>query len=138
MIESQAHFPEETLNTVLESGQVDAIFAYKHEAISRGLPYITLPPQINLGNQDFATFYKKASYTFASNSQTVYGQPIYFSITIPDTNKNINAATSFANFIFSIYKGKQILESQGLNYLKKPIIEGDVRKLPSTIIISSR
>ncbi len=36
-------FPEETLNTVLESDQVDAIFAYKHEAISRSFPYITLP-----------------------------------------------------------------------------------------------
>jgi molybdate/tungstate transport system substrate-binding protein len=92
-------FPEEILNSVLESGQVDAIFAYKHEAISRSLPYITLPPQINLGNQDFATFYKNASYTFSSNNRTAYGQPIYFSISIPDTNKNMDAATSFTNFV---------------------------------------
>ena len=126
-------FPEEILNTVLESGQVDAIFAYKHEAISRNLPFITLPPQINLGNQDFAAFYKNASYTFSNSNQTVYGQPIYFSISIPDTNKNIDGATSFTNFVLSTEIGKQILESQGLDYLKKPIIEGDILKLPSSI-----
>ena len=28
---------------------------------------------------------------------------------MPDTNKNINVDTSFVNFIFSIYKGKQML-----------------------------
>jgi ABC-type molybdate transport system substrate-binding protein len=33
-------FPEETLTTTLETGQLDAIAAYKHEAIARGLPYI--------------------------------------------------------------------------------------------------
>ena len=40
----------------------------------------------------------------------MYGQPIYFSITIPDTNKNINAATSFANFILSIDKENRYLK----------------------------
>ena len=30
-------FPEETLTTALETGQLDAIAAYKHEAIARGL-----------------------------------------------------------------------------------------------------
>jgi|tagenome__1003787_1003787.scaffolds.fasta_scaffold5716936_1 hypothetical protein len=57
---------------------------------------------------------------------------------MPDTNKNINADTSFVNFIFSIYKGKQTLESQGLNYIKKPINEEDVLKIPSSIKISSK
>ena len=64
-------FPEETLNSILEVGQVDAIAAYKHEAISRGLPYIALPSQINLGNPDFSNFYKKASYTFSNNGGKV-------------------------------------------------------------------
>jgi ABC-type molybdate transport system substrate-binding protein len=68
----------------------------------------------------------------------VYGQPIYFSISIPDTNKNIDAATSFTNFVLSTNIEKRILESQGLNYLKKPIIEGDILKLASSIKTSSR
>ena len=86
----------------------------------------------------FATFYKKASYSFSSINQTEYGQPIYFSISIPNTNKNIEAATSFTNFVLSTNIGKRILESQGLNYLKKPIIEGDVLEIPSSIKTSSK
>src|SRR5919202_6494867 len=56
-------FPEEILTTSLETGQLDAIAAYKHEAIAKDLPYITLPSQINLGYPLFSDFYKKASYT---------------------------------------------------------------------------
>ncbi|MER5176461.1 MAG: extracellular solute-binding protein [Candidatus Nitrosocosmicus sp.] len=131
-------FPEETLNTILQSGQVDAIAAYKHEAISRGLSYITLPSEINLGNPDFSNFYKKALYTFSSNGMIVYGEPIYLSVTVPDTNKNIDGAISFANFLLSSDKGKLLLESQGLNYLKKPIVEGDINKITSSIIIPAK
>ena len=132
-------FPEEILNTILETGQVDAIVAYKHEAISKGLPYITLPPEINLGNPYFSNFYKKASYTFSSNGhQIVHGEPIYFSVTIPDTNKNVNGAISFMNFLIPSDKGKLLLESQGLTYLKKPIVQGNIDRIPLSIIISAR
>src|SRR6476659_7611651 len=137
-------YPEETLNTILESGQVDAISAYKHEAISRELPYITLPAQINLGDSDYSNYYKKASYTFTSNisgsgggvnNRIVYGEPIYFSVTIPNTYKNFDAAVSFVNHLISPNdKGKLILEKQGLDYLKTPIIEGNINKIPSTIL----
>ena len=128
-------YPEEILNTLLESGQVDAIAAYKHEAISRGLPYITLPSQINLGNPDFSNFYKKASYTFSNIDKVAKGEPVYFSVTIPATNKNFNGAISFVNYLISSDKGKLILEKQGLDYLKNPIIEGNISKIPSSIPI---
>jgi molybdate/tungstate transport system substrate-binding protein len=131
-------FPEETLNSILEAGQVDAIAAYKHEAISRGLSFIALPSQINLGNPDFSSFYKKAAYTFSNNDKVVQGEPVYFSITIPNTNKNIDGAISFVNYLISPDKGKFILEKQGLDYLKVPIIKGNNSKIPSSIIIIGR
>ena len=131
-------FPEETLNSILEAGQVDAIAAYKHEAISRGLSFIALPSQINLGNPDFSSFYKKASYTFSTNGKVVQGEPVYFSITIPNTNKNIDGAISFVNYLISPNKGKLILEKQGLDYLKAPIIEGNKSKIPSSIVTIGR
>ena len=56
-------FPEETLKTILEQGQLDAVAAYKHEAVARGLPYIALPPEINLADPTFSSFYRTASYT---------------------------------------------------------------------------
>jgi len=123
-------FPEEILKSLLESGQIDAVAAYKHEAIARGLPYITLPSQINLGDPRYANFYDQASYTQNTNN-TIHGKPIYFSYTIPDTVKNINGATSFAKYLISP-AGNAILNSVGLNPIK-PIIGGDAKTLQPEI-----
>ena len=56
-------FPEETLKTLLEIGSLDAVIAYKHEAISRDLPYITLPKEINLSDPSYSDYYIHANYT---------------------------------------------------------------------------
>ena len=129
---SKQIFPEETLKTILEQGQLDAVAAYKHEAVARGLPYITLPPNINLANPTFSDFYKTASYTLEDGKgQTVFGEPIYFSFTIPNTVKNLAGATSFATFILSP-NGESILEDQGLNFIK-PVVEGNMEKVPLAI-----
>jgi molybdate/tungstate transport system substrate-binding protein len=124
-------FPEEILKTILEQGQLDGVAAYRHEAVARGLPYITLPPQINLADPTFIDFYKKGSYTLGRDGQTVYGEPIYFSFTIPTTVKNIEGAISFGEFMLST-NGRIILNDQGLNPIK-PILEGDIAKVPSSI-----
>ena len=124
-------FPEEILKTILEQGQLDAVASYKHEAIARGLSYISLPAQINLGDPTFADFYRKASYIMESGGQTVFGKPIYFSFTIPTTVKNLNGAISFGNFILST-NGKSILQEEGLNPIK-PIAEGNTSKIPSSM-----
>jgi molybdate/tungstate transport system substrate-binding protein len=123
-------FPEEILKTILEQGQLDAVAAYKHEAVARGLPYITLPSEINLADPAFSDFYKRASYTLSSG-QTVFGDLIYFSFTIPETVKNLDGSISFVIFLFST-KGERILENEGLNYIK-PIVEGNVDKMPYSI-----
>jgi molybdate/tungstate transport system substrate-binding protein len=125
-------FAEETLITTLETGQLDAIAAYKHEAIPKGLPYITLPPQINLANPTYSDFYKRASYTLQHTGQTIYGEPVYFAVTIPRTVKNSDGAISFVKFLLSA-DGQHILQSQGLNHIQKPIFEGNMDKIPSAI-----
>ena len=124
-------FPEEILKTILEQGQLDAVAAYKHEAVAREIPYITLPPQINLADPSYTDFYKRSSYTLENGGHTVYGEPIYFSFTIPTTVKNLKGAIVFADFLLST-NVKDNLKDQGLNPIK-PLIEGDIAKLPSTI-----
>jgi len=124
-------FPEETLKTVLETGQLDAVIAYKHEAVSRGLPYITLPKEINLGYPTYSDYYKLANYTLQSDDRTIYGETVEFSITIPKTVKNIDGATSFVNFILS-KNGSQILEKQGLNPINLTS-EGSSDRIPLSI-----
>jgi molybdate/tungstate transport system substrate-binding protein len=122
-------FPEETLKTILEQGQLDAVAAYKHEAVARELPYITLPPEINLADPTFSNYYRTASYTLENgNGQTAFGEPIYFSFTIPHTVKNLAGATSFATLILSP-SGQGILEEEGLNFIK-PIVEGNISNVP--------
>ncbi len=124
-------FPEETLKSALELGQFDAVASYKHEAVARGLPYITLPDEINLSNPTYSEFYKRANYTLESDQKVIYGEPVFFSITMPQTVKNMDGAISFVNFILS-KNGSELLESQGLN----PIItssKGDDNKIPLSV-----
>jgi molybdate/tungstate transport system substrate-binding protein len=124
-------FPEEILRTILESGLLDAVVSYKHESVSRGLPYITLPKEINLGDPSFSAFYKMANYTSESGKNTIYGGPIYFSITIPKTAKNIDQAISFVKFILS-KNGSQMLENQGIHSIDL-MYDGNMEKMPLPI-----
>jgi molybdate/tungstate transport system substrate-binding protein len=127
-------FPEEVLRSILESGQIDAIAAYKHEAIARGLPYITLAPQINLGDLKYSDFYRQASYTLHSND-IVFGHPIFFAYTIPTTVRNLDGAKSFANFLISP-QGKTVLNQVGLNPVST-IVNGDNKSLSLPFEITS-
>ena len=123
-------YPEEVLRSMLDTGQIDAIAAYKHEAVSRGLPYISLPPKINLGDSNNSNFYNQASYNLRSN-QTIIGNPIYFSYTIPSTVRNTDGAIALANYLISI-QGKIVLSQVGLNPVKAVVV-GDSNVLPPAI-----
>jgi molybdate/tungstate transport system substrate-binding protein len=95
-----------------------------------------LPAEINLGNPALSDFYRKASYTFDSSSrsrgQTIFGEPIHFAVTIPQTVNNLDGAISFVGFMLST-TGENILKKQGLNYIDPSIIEGNVEKMPSSL-----
>src|SRR6476660_2361992 len=123
-------YPEEVLMSILDTGQIDAIAAYKHEAVSKGLPYITLPLKINLGDSNNSNFYNQASYNLHSN-QTIIGNPIYFSYTIPSTVRNTDGAIALANYLISI-QGKIVLSQVGLNPVKAVVV-GDSNVLPPAI-----
>jgi hypothetical protein len=45
LVQTEIHqiYPEEILRSILDTGEIDAIAVHKDEAVSRGLPYITLP-----------------------------------------------------------------------------------------------
>jgi molybdate/tungstate transport system substrate-binding protein len=100
--------------------------------VARGLPYITLPPEINLADPALSDFFKTASYTLEKgDGQTIFGEPIYFSFSIPNTVKNVDGAASFSTFILSP-NGRTILEDQGLNIIR-PVIEGNMTSIPSSV-----
>lgn len=104
-------FPEETLLAQLTSGQVDAIIAYKHEAVEWGVPYITLPNQINLGDAKLADLYAKASFE-EKNGHMEKAAPIVFTITIPKTVSHKRKAEDFVKYMIS-GQGHQLLMADG-------------------------
>jgi molybdate/tungstate transport system substrate-binding protein len=127
--------PEEILLTLLEQGEADAIPAYKHEAVERGFPFISLPPQINLGNPDFTNYYKQASCTTTPQQQDgslTYGKPIVFDITIPNTVRNNAGAIQFVKFILS-KQGNIILQNDGFKTIAPLIHGGNVSSIPKEV-----
>ena len=82
----------------MDSDQIDSTISYKHEAIATGLPYITLPNQINLSDPNYTNYYNKISYKLGTG-ETIYGNSIIFSFTIPNTVENIEGAISFVKFL---------------------------------------
>lgn len=93
-------FPEVVLLARVETGQFDAGVFYKHEVVAHHLPFITFPPEINLGNPKFAKLYAEATYKLPSGDQ-VKGAPIIFTITIPRTASHPAAAQAFVRFMLS-------------------------------------
>ena len=126
--------PEEILLTLLEQGEADAIPAYKHEAIERGFPYISLPPQINLGNPAFANYYKQASCATQQDGSLTYGKPIVFDITIPNTVRNNAGAIQFVKFMLS-KEAKTILEKYGFKTIMPLIHGGNVSSIPKRYLL---
>lgn len=121
-------FPEEELVARLTSGQLDAGFFYLNEVKDAGLPYITLPAQINLGDPSQKATYAQAHYTDAKGNTTT-GKPILYSITIPATAKNQAGAVAFVQYLLGS-SGKNILTADGI----QPIaitVSGDAAKVPS-------
>jgi molybdate/tungstate transport system substrate-binding protein len=121
-------FPEVVLLARVESGQFDAGIFYKHEIMTRQLPYISLPEEINLGAQRFSELYALESYTTASGQQ-ISGAPILFTVSIPETARNREAAVAFVRFLLS---HGQLLKQFGFGEVEHRI-GGDVAQIPAEL-----
>jgi len=113
-------FPEEALLGRLDSGQLDAGFFYLVEAIARHLPYLTLPPALNLADPAFAAAYATATYIDPSGV-THRGGPILYTVTIPSSARNGEGAARFVAFLLG-REGRGLLAARGI--LGAPILAG--------------
>jgi molybdate/tungstate transport system substrate-binding protein len=93
-------FPEVVLMARVESGQFDAGVFYKHEVVAHKMPFISLPPEVNLGDSRFAALYARQTYSKPSGEK-VSGSPILFTVMIPQTVKHREAAIQFVRFLLS-------------------------------------
>ena len=73
-------YAESSLDSTLQSGQLDAASAFITQAKELGLDYIPLPVQINLGSASLASTYKTATVKL-ENGDTKSGSPQVIDIT---------------------------------------------------------
>jgi molybdate/tungstate transport system substrate-binding protein len=120
--------PEVSLLARVDSGQFDAGIFYRHEAVAAGLPYLTLPPEINLGSPEYGEHYAEASYELPDGT-TIVGAPILFTVTIPATVRDRAAAEAFVVYLLNA-RGQ--IEELGFGAID-PVVAGDSSALPPSI-----
>jgi len=106
---------------LLRKKKIDYAFIYKSVALAEELPYIELPPQINLGSDKFASYYSQASTRVSSNKPgkyvTLKGEPIRYAITRINNTANPVAADAFLGYFINKSKGLAILKKENLKVL---------------------
>jgi molybdate/tungstate transport system substrate-binding protein len=124
-------YAESSLDSTLESGQLDASSAFITQAVELHLDYIPLPAAINLGDSSLAAQYAKATVTITSNGQKVTksGSPQWIDITI--IGKPTPAAIAFVKYTLSS-AGLALYKSGGFT-LATPVVTGDSSAIPAAI-----
>jgi len=95
----QQIFSEPSLLSRLESGELDATSGYLSAVASLHLPYVTLPPQINLGNPRYSAYYAQVS--FQLEGKTFHPQPLVFYAAVPVDAPNPALGQAFIRFMRS-------------------------------------
>jgi molybdate/tungstate transport system substrate-binding protein len=122
-------YAEASLDSTLQSGQLDASSAFITQAKELHLDYIPLPSAINLGEASLASQYAKASVKL-TNGDTKTGSPQVIDITI--IGKPTPAAEAFVAYTLS-GPGLAQYEQGGFKVLT-PTAFGDKSAIPSPIV----
>jgi molybdate/tungstate transport system substrate-binding protein len=94
---------EVDLLSLLESKALDYIFLYKSVAEQHHLPYLTLPPEINLGSETLKDLYAsvevKVRGSKPGDTLIITGTPMTYSLTIPTKAEHWKNAEKFVKFL---------------------------------------
>ncbi|MDE8346946.1 MAG: extracellular solute-binding protein [Acidocella sp.] len=108
-------FTEPSLLSRLQDGEIDASLGYESAVRSQHLPFIVLPPEINLGSPAMAaSWYKQASLTTTTGGTTkiTHPSPLVFYATALKNAPNPAAARAFVAFLNS-KAGQKIFAQYG-------------------------
>ena len=107
-------FTEASLLSRLESGEIDASSGYESAVRSLHLPFIALPPQIDLGDPAYARRYERATIRLVrrGTSETLHPEPLVFYAAVLKNATNPNAARAFIAYARS-QRGQSILHAFG-------------------------
>jgi molybdate/tungstate transport system substrate-binding protein len=120
--------PKETdLLALLQTGELDYVWSYESLAQAAALPYVPLPPEVNLGEPaDSARYASVTVYVRGRKLGTtipVMGRPIIYGIAIPVAAPHREAAIRFLTFLLSS-TGQRILRRAHLDAFDRPMVTG--------------
>jgi tungstate transport system substrate-binding protein len=99
---------------LLKAGTVDYAFEYSSIAIQSGLPYVTLPPEIDLSDPSMVSRYANVQVIRPSGSTTVteVATPIIYGVTVPTSTRNAGGGADFINLLIG-KEGQAVLNADG-------------------------
>jgi molybdate/tungstate transport system substrate-binding protein len=92
-------FSEPTVEARLQSGELDAASAYKIQPGPFGVPYLTLPKEINLGDAAMHDQYVQTSLVL--NGKTYTPEALVYYAAVLDASAHKDSATAFVNWLAS-------------------------------------
>lgn len=112
---------------LLQAGELDYIWSYESVAQAANLSYLRLPPEVDLGSPELATWYAQAAVRVAGRSAgdtiEVRGEPIVYAVSIPLSAPHAALAERFVVFLLS-EDGQRVLRDARLDALEKPVLVG--------------
>lgn len=120
---------EADLTALVQAGELDYSWSYASIARTTGLPYVSLPREIDLSDPRLADWYAQASVRLPGHSRggkdslEFRGEPIVYALTIPAAAPHPRTAAAFVAFVFSP-EGQSILKANGFTLPDKPLLAG--------------
>ena len=114
------------LAALLSSGELDYIVDYESLAKAQKFRYVTLPPEVDLGDPAHAADYAQAAVRVPrlADSITRRGAPILYGLSIPRAARHGAVADRFLGFLFSD-AGMALLRAHAIDMMDHPIVVGD-------------
>ena len=102
---------------LLESGDIDCAFEYESVVRQHGLPYVELPPQVDLGSSAFQSLYRRVTVKldlrrFASVKPEFTGGVITYALTIPTNAPDAAEAERFVEYLLGPSGRRALLADQ--------------------------
>lgn len=119
-------FTETSLLSRLEAGQIDASSGYRAAAVSHGLPFIPLPPQINLGEARYESdWYATVSFSIRGPNgkrETLHTQPLVFYAGVPVDAAHPSLGRAFVAYLES-QAAQDVFHSHGYGPPSGPVLK---------------
>ena len=124
------------LAALLAAGELDYIIDYESLARAQHFQYVTLPPEIDLGDPGLATAYAAESVSLvikrggvadssAAHRTVVHvGAPIVYGVSVPRAAPHRAIGEAFVKFLLSA-EGRAMLRTANVDALDTPVVAGD-------------